>query len=120
MARKTQVILIDDIDGGTAEETVKFAVDGQAYEIDLSASHAKELRSALEKFCEAGTRLGRYSLGVPRGQGRGGSAASPRATPDREQNKAIREWAARTGKEVSPRGRIPVSIVEEYQKAHPA
>lgn len=117
MAKKTQVILIDDIDGSKAEETVKFAVDGQAYEIDLSASHAKELRDALEKFQEAGTRLGRYSLGAPRGPVRG-AAAPRRQTVDREQNKAIREWAERNGKRVSPRGRIPQAIVEEYNAAH--
>ncbi|THV29968.1 histone-like nucleoid-structuring protein Lsr2 [Glycomyces paridis] len=117
MAKKTQVILIDDIDGSKAEETVKFAIDGQAYEIDLSASHAKELRDALEKFQEAGTRLGRYSLGAPRGPVRG-AAAPRRQTVDREQNKAIREWAERAGKRVSPRGRIPQAIVEEYNAAH--
>ncbi|MCC3763547.1 Lsr2 family protein [Glycomyces sp. TRM65418] len=117
MAKKTQVILIDDIDGSKAEETVKFAIDGQAYEIDLSASHAKELRDALEKFQEAGTRLGRYSLGAPRGPVRGGGAPR-RQTVDREQNKAIREWAERNGKRVSPRGRIPQAIVEEYNAAH--
>ncbi|MEU6857840.1 Lsr2 family protein [Glycomyces sp. NPDC046736] len=117
MAKKTQVILIDDIDGNKADETVKFAIDGQAYEIDLSASHAKELRDALEKFQEAGTRLGRYSLGAPRGPVRGASAPR-RQTVDREQNKAIREWAERSGKRVSPRGRIPQAIVEEYNAAH--
>ncbi|GAA2268464.1 Lsr2 family protein [Glycomyces scopariae] len=118
MAKKTQVILIDDIDGSTAEETVKFAIDGQAYEIDLSASHAKELRDALEKFQEAGTRLGRYSLGAPRGPVRGAAVAPRRQSVDREQNKAIREWAERNGKNVSPRGRIPAAIVEEYNAAH--
>ncbi|SDC95824.1 histone-like nucleoid-structuring protein Lsr2 [Glycomyces harbinensis] len=119
MARKTQVILIDDIDGGKAEETVKFALDGQAYEIDLSAGHAKELRSVLEKFQEAGTRLGRYSLGTTRGPVRSASGA-PRSRPsvDREQNKAIREWAGRNGKQVSPRGRIPQAIIEEYHAAN--
>ncbi|MCD0444229.1 Lsr2 family protein [Glycomyces sp. A-F 0318] len=117
MARKTQVVLIDDIDGGKAEETVKFALDGQAYEIDLSAAHAKELRTVLEKFQEAGTRLGRYSLGGARGPVRAASAASRRPSVDREQNKAIREWAERNGKQVSPRGRIPQAIIEEYHAA---
>jgi len=115
MAKKTQVLLIDDIDGGKADETVKFAIDGDAYEIDLSAAHAKELRDALVKFQEAGTRLGRYSLGTGRGPVR---AATPRPAVDRTQNKAIREWAEAVGKRVSPRGRIPQAIVEEYQAAH--
>ncbi|WP_026929967.1 histone-like nucleoid-structuring protein Lsr2 [Glycomyces tenuis] len=112
MAKKTQVILIDDIDGGKAEETVKFAIDGQAYEIDLSPAHANELRQSLAKFQEAGTKLGRYTVGAVRGPARGTSVRRPAG--DREQNKAIREWAERNGKKVSPRGRIPQSIVEEY------
>jgi hypothetical protein len=116
MARKTQVVLIDDIDGGKADETVKFALDGQAYEIDLSDVHAKELRDALEKFQEAGTRLGRYSLGSARGPVR--QAVAPRRrSGDRDQNKAIREWAERNGKKVSPRGRIPQAIIEAYNAA---
>ncbi|WP_112134078.1 histone-like nucleoid-structuring protein Lsr2 [Glycomyces dulcitolivorans] len=116
MARKTQVVLIDDIDGGKADETVKFALDGQAYEIDLSDVHAKELRDALEKFQEAGTRLGRYSLGAARGPVR--QAVAPRRrSGDRDHNKAIREWAERNGKKVSPRGRIPQAIIEEYNAA---
>ncbi|WP_100447629.1 histone-like nucleoid-structuring protein Lsr2 [Glycomyces xiaoerkulensis] len=115
MAKKTQVILIDDIDGGKAEETVKFAIDGQAYEIDLSAGHANELREALATFQEHGTRLGRYTVGSSR-PARGSSGR--RQAVDREQNKAIREWAERQGKKVSPRGRIPQNIVEEYNAAH--
>jgi hypothetical protein len=75
------------------------------------------LRDALEKFQEAGTRLGRYSLGTARGPVR--QAAAPRRQPsDRDQNKAIREWAERNGKKVSPRGRIPQTLIEEYTTAH--
>ncbi|MEU5874109.1 Lsr2 family protein [Glycomyces sp. NPDC047369] len=116
MAKKTRVLLIDDIDGGNAHETVKFAIDGEAYEIDLSDAHAKELRDALGKFQEAATRLGRYTLGSGRGPVRATAAARPAA--DRGQNKAIREWAAQEGKRVSPRGRIPAAVVEAYQAAH--
>jgi hypothetical protein len=117
MARKTQVVLIDDIDGGKADETVKFALDGQAYEIDLSDVHAKELRDALGKFQEAGTRLGRYSLGAARGPVRQASAPR-RPSADRDQNKAIREWAESVGKTVAPRGRIPQAVIDEYNAAH--
>lgn len=116
MAKKTRVLLIDDIDGGEAHETVKFALDGEAYEIDLSAAHATELREALAKFQEAGTRLGRYSLGSGRSPIRTAATARP-AAADREQNKAIREWAYAAGKQVSPRGRIPAAIIEEYHAA---
>ena len=47
MARKTVVILEDDLDGSEADETVHFAVDGAQYEVDLTAGHAHELRQAL-------------------------------------------------------------------------
>nr|MDQ6937124.1 Lsr2 family protein [Actinomycetota bacterium] len=36
MAQRMHVVLEDDLDGTTAEETVSFALDGPAYEIDLN------------------------------------------------------------------------------------
>ena len=50
MAQKIQTLFIDDIDGGEAEGTVRFALDGAEYEIDLSAQHSEELRSALGRY----------------------------------------------------------------------
>ncbi len=47
MAQKVQVILVDDVDGGEAAETVSFALDGVSYEIDVSQKNAKALRDAL-------------------------------------------------------------------------
>ena len=44
MAKKTTITLIYDIDGSEAQETVRFALDGTAYEIDLTTAHADELR----------------------------------------------------------------------------
>ena len=44
MAQKVQVLLVDDLDGGEASETVTFALDGTSYEIDLSGKNADELR----------------------------------------------------------------------------
>ncbi|QSB05671.1 histone-like nucleoid-structuring protein Lsr2 [Natronoglycomyces albus] len=113
MAQKVQVLLLDDIDGGRADETVKFALDGQAYEIDLSQAHANELREALAKYVDVARRMGRYNVGgAQRSTTRG--SVSRRIAADREQNKAIREWASAKGLKVSPRGRIPQEIVDEY------
>lgn len=111
MAQKVQVILVDDLDGGTAEETVKFGLDGIAFEIDLSHEHAGTLREALSDYVGVARRIGRYAT-----SGKSASNATPKSrTPiDREQNKAIREWAAREGKKVSDRGRIPQHIIDEY------
>lgn len=50
MASKTVVELVDDLDGGRADETVSFALDGVEYSIDLSAEHAALLRDRLAGF----------------------------------------------------------------------
>ena len=36
MAQKVEVTLIDDLDGGKADETISFSLDGAQYVIDLS------------------------------------------------------------------------------------
>jgi hypothetical protein len=56
MARKVQAILIDDLDGSQANETVRFSVDGRDYEIDLNTGHAEELRSALAEYSKLGRK----------------------------------------------------------------
>ena len=40
MAQKVEVHLEDDLDGGPADDTVTFALDGKDYEIDLSTANA--------------------------------------------------------------------------------
>jgi hypothetical protein len=104
------VVLEDDIEGGDAVETVRFALDGSSYEIDLNSKNAKKLRDSLATYLAAGRKVGRGGLvvGGRTARGRGG------ATSDREQNKAIRDWAKKSGRKVSDRGRIPAEIVEEY------
>lgn len=52
MAERIQVELVDDIDGSVAQQTVTFALDGVAYEIDLSEQHARELRSVFARYIE--------------------------------------------------------------------
>ena len=56
MAQKIQTLFIDDLDGTQAEGTVRFALDGAHYEIDLNTVHAKELRTTLARYTEAGRR----------------------------------------------------------------
>jgi hypothetical protein len=109
MARQTTVTLVDDLDGSEAEEQVEFSVDGRSYEIDLSTVNASRLREALAPFISAARRTG----------GRRGPAAAPaRATSDRAQNQAIREWAIAQGMKVSERGRIPTNVLTAYHSAH--
>ena len=58
MAQRTHTLLTDDVDGGEAAETVRFALDGVEYEIDLNEQHARELRESLTVFVEAARRVG--------------------------------------------------------------
>lgn len=116
MAQKVQVLLLDDVDGGQAEETVMFGLDGTSYEIDLSSKNAKALRDTLAKYVGAGRKVGRASgrAAAPRrSSGNSGGGTVP-ARVDREQNAAIRDWARKNGYDVSDRGRIPAEVVEAY------
>ncbi|MBX6386907.1 MAG: Lsr2 family protein [Microbispora sp.] len=114
MAKHTQVILIDDLDGGEANETVTFAIDGTAYEIDLSDQNAKRLREALSPFVSSARRA---DTGQTRGRRRGAGSGSQRAMT-REKSAEIRAWAKAHGHPVSERGRIAASIVQAYEEAH--
>jgi len=110
MAQKVQVLLIDDIDGSTADETVTFGLDGVTYEIDLTTEHATELRDALATWVGHARKVG----------GRSASAAAKPASRRRASGdaQAIREWAKAQGLEVSERGRISAEVREAYDKAH--
>ncbi|WP_277211326.1 histone-like nucleoid-structuring protein Lsr2 [Isoptericola croceus] len=111
MVQKTQVVLIDDIDGSDGDETVTFALDGVSYEIDLSTAHAAELRAALAQWIGHGRKTAAKS--APRSSG-----ASRRGRTDREQLQKIREWARANGHKVNDRGRIPGRILEAFEAAH--
>lgn len=110
MAREIQVILVDDIDGGDAQETVSFGLDGTNYEIDLNGNNAAKLRDALDPFVEAARRV--PAKRTPRKTG------GSRGQSDRERTQQIREWAKANGKSVNERGRIPAAIVAEYEAIH--
>jgi hypothetical protein len=113
LARTTIVQLTDDIDGSQAAETVRFAVDGRTYEIDLSTKHAESLRHSLAQFVAAARRAGRVEPSSRRGQGRPGR-------PPGADSSAVRAWAAENGVPVSPRGRVPQAVVDQYTSAQQA
>jgi hypothetical protein len=108
VAQKVQVILLDDLDGGTADETVGFALDGVAYEIDLSSDNAAKLRDALAPFVGAARRAG----------GRRSRTRAVASSRVRSDTTAVREWARGQGLKVSDRGRIPSDILAKYEEAH--
>ena len=116
MAQKVQVLLVDDIDGGTAEETVTFSLDGVAYEIDLTADHAAELRDSFSRWVGHARKTSSGS----RGGGRQGRGAQQRRSSSSSSGDAtaIREWARENGYEVSERGRISADVRAAYEAAH--
>jgi hypothetical protein len=104
MAKKITVALEDDLDGGPADETVSFGVGGMQYEIDLNKKNARAFRKQLAPFVEHARKAGR-------GQRR------PRTSSSRQRSGDIRAWANEQGIAVSGRGRIPASVVEQYDAA---
>ena len=108
MARRTVVMLTDDLDGSEATETVRFGLDGRDYEVDLSKRNAKSLRDGLKRYVEVGRKTG----------GRRTSRSGTGAGSDRGQLSAMRVWARQQGMEVSERGRISARVQEAYNKAH--
>jgi hypothetical protein len=110
MAQKVQVILVDDIDGGEAEESVSFAIDGVNYEIDLSEGNATALREALAPWVGHARRVGGRSAG-----GRRGSRGRAAAKADLGD---VRAWARENGFTVSDRGRVSSEVMSAYEAAH--
>jgi hypothetical protein len=106
MAQKITVTLQDDLDGGPADQTVRFGLDGAEYEIDLSTSNAAAFRERLAPYTACARRVGR-----------GARSGSGRSASDRQRSGEIRAWAKDQGITVSDRGRIPASVIEQYQTA---
>ena len=112
MAQKVNIILVDDLDGTEATETVAFGLDGTSYEIDLSEDHAGELRELLAGYVGNARKVaGRRT--TARKSASSASSASASGASARE----IREWARSQGHEVPERGRIPAEIREAYETA---
>lgn len=108
MASRQHIILIDDFDGTEITdggETIRFALDGLTYEIDLTAANAQALRALLAPYVQHGRRTSRRAT---RAAGRG------QASVDREQSKAARAWLRSRGHQVSDKGRIKAKLMEVY------
>ncbi|MEO8105755.1 MAG: Lsr2 family protein [Actinomycetes bacterium] len=105
MAQKVQIVLIDDIDDGPADETVLFSLDGTSYEIDLSTRNAARLRASFAEFVgHARKAQGRAAIRRPRSSRSGKSAE-------------IRAWARQQGLAVNERGRIPADLAAKFEAA---
>jgi Lsr2 len=105
MAQKVTVTMTDDIDGTKADETVSFRIDGTSYEIDLSKKNAAALRRVFTPYIGHARR-------APRG------ARAGRPARSRQRSSDVRTWAKSQGIQVSERGRIPASVVSQYEEAN--
>jgi hypothetical protein len=105
MAEQIIKRLIDDLDGGEAAETVPFSIDGASYEIDLSDENAQILRDRLSHYVQHARKAG--------ASGR----RSGRPASSRERTADIRAWAKAQGIKVNERGRIPATVLEQYENA---
>ena len=109
MAQSVQIILEDDLEGGPADETVQFGLDGRHYEIDLSTTNAEKLREALRPYAASGRRT----------QSTPARTTGPRSsTGGNPETAKIRAWAKENGYEVSDRGRIHQDVQKAYYDAH--
>ncbi|ONI89033.1 hypothetical protein ALI144C_05945 [Actinosynnema sp. ALI-1.44] len=110
MVRKVVVYLVDDLDGTMSDDitTVRFGLDAASYEIDLTDDNAARLRNRLGEFIGRARRTGRP----------GKRGAAPTAPANREQTKAIRDWARQNGYTVSERGRVAATVMAAFEAAH--
>jgi hypothetical protein len=106
VASKTTIILEDDLEGGPADETLRFGFGNAEYEIDLNARNADWFRSMMAPFVEHARK-----------PGRGQRARPARPGPVRQHSAEIRAWAREHGITINERGRIPASVIEQYQAA---
>ena len=109
MAQKVEVVLVDDIDGSEAVETIAFGLDGAQYEIDLNAGHARELRELAAPYIGKARRV----TGPVRRPARSRSASVNGVNSEK-----IREWAKARGIDVKDRGRVPAGLVAQYEMAN--
>jgi Lsr2 len=104
MAQRQQIVLTDDLDGSTASETIRFALDGNQQEIDLNAEHAEQFRKSVQPFIDAARKAGPRTRRVSR---------APR--PSGPSQTAVREWARAQGLKVNDRGRVPDELIVRFQ-----
>jgi len=111
VAQRTILELVDDLDGGNADETVTFSLDGVEFEIDLSADNAARLRDTLAEYVGHARRVGGRKQ-------RGAGLPKPTTGNGKPDTQAVREWARSQGETVAERGRVPQALLTRFQEAH--
>ena len=108
MAQKVNIVLVDDIDGSDATETVSFGLDGTSYEIDLNDKNAGALRDALATYVGHGRKVGAASR-------RGKKSSAAQSGPSARE---IRDWARSNGHDVPDRGRVSADVRAAFDAAN--
>ena len=101
-----RTITFDDLDGTSeASETIRFSIGDEFLEIDLSTEHADQFTAALAPYIAVARPYSPAKATTTKGQ---------LSAPERQE---LMAWAAENSIEVSPRGRIASSIVEQWRAA---
>ncbi len=108
MAQKVHIVLVDDLDGTEATESVSFGLDGTSYEIDLNDKNAAKLRDTLAGYIGHARKVGAASR-------RGRKAAATTTGPSARE---IRDWARSNGYDVPDRGRVSAEVRQAFDAAH--
>jgi hypothetical protein len=98
--KRTLIQLIDDLDGGRADETLRLGLDGKLFELDLSRRNAEKLRTLLQPYVSSARRVGRRSQAT---------------STHRYDTTAVRKWAESNGIDIAKRGRIPRDVLAQFQ-----
>jgi hypothetical protein len=108
MAKTTIIQITDDLDGSRDAQEVTFSFQGADYTIDLSKKNLAAFEKALKPYVDAATRVSTGSA-RPRRAAKSGSRGQNLA--------AVREWAKGAGIKVPDRGRLPKSVLDQYEAA---
>ncbi|MDN4162951.1 histone-like nucleoid-structuring protein Lsr2 [Nocardioides abyssi] len=109
MAQKQHVVYESDLSGKAIEDndapTVSFGWDGKDYEIDLTSKEAEDFYKVMEKYLSVARKVT-------------GKAKSTKSASKGKSNAAeVRAWAESNGIEVPARGRIPQSVIDQFESA---
>jgi len=112
MAKETVEVLVDDLDGSAAAETVRLGWNGEWRELELSTRNVAALSRAVKRYWDVARPAGADG---PAARPRKRSAARSRRSRD---PKAIRAWATANGVNVPTRGRIPRDVERQFNEAN--
>jgi nucleoid-associated protein Lsr2 len=112
LAQQIHTVLVDDITGKEIPvgegETVHFTYNGTNYQIDLDPKNAAKYHQVMDIYVRHAQKLGRAGSVTTMRRGK---------KNDEVDNQAVRAWAESNGIEISARGRISATVIEQYREA---